>query len=201
MLLVAVSKTVPADTVRAARELGVDDFGENRAQELLAKAGSVAGCNWHMIGRVQTNKVRALADTVAMWHSVDRSPLVNELARRSVTAPVLLEVNVGGEPNKGGCAPDDLDMLLDHARERGLAVTGLMAVPPIAGDPRPHFDWLRDAAERRGLSELSMGMSGDYEAAIECGATIVRVGTAIFGDRPGRIAPAHASPPRPDLQR
>ena len=182
-MLVAVSKTVPIETVRAAHELGLDCFGENRAQELLAKADAVDGCTWHMICRVQTNKVRALSERVAMWHSVDRPALVDELARRSVRAPVLLEVNVAGEATKGGCARDDLDALLDHARERNLDVRGLMTVPPAGADPRPHFDWLRAAAGERGLAELSMGMSGDFEVAIEHGATIVRVGTAIFGAR------------------
>ena len=100
--LVGVSKTVPADVVRRAHDAGLAVFGENRAQELLAKSAEISGCEWHMIGRVQTNKVRALAGTVAMWHSVDRVALVDELARRGVTAPILLEVNVGDEPNKGG---------------------------------------------------------------------------------------------------
>src|SRR4029079_5518756 len=120
--LVAVSKTVPADVVRAAHELGVDVFGENRAQELIAKSDAVAGCTWHMIGRVQTNKVRALAPRVAMWHSLDRIALADELARREVIAPVLIEVNVGDEPNKGGCARTELDALVAHARGRGLDV-------------------------------------------------------------------------------
>ncbi len=178
-----MSKTVAVERVQVAHELGLDAFGENRAQELLAKAGVIAGCTWHMIGRVQTNKVRSLAGRVAMWHSVDRAPLVDELARRGVVAPVLLEVNVADEPSKGGCARSDLDGLLDHARERELDVQGLMAVPPAGSDPRPHFDWLREAARARGLPVLSMGMSGDYEVAIEHGATIVRVGTALFGAR------------------
>jgi hypothetical protein len=181
--LVAVSKTMPAGAVRLAHDAGLRVFGENRAQELLAKSAEIAGCEWHMIGRVQTNKVRALARVVGMWHSVDRSVLVDELARRGVTAPVLLEVNVGDEPNKGGCARAELPRLLDQARDHGLAVRGLMAVPPIGADPRPHFAWLHEAADRHELPELSMGMSGDFEAAIECGATIVRVGTAIFGAR------------------
>ena len=103
MTLVAVSKTVPVDAVQHAHDAGLDVFGENRAQELVAKSAAISGCEWHMIGRVQTNKVRALAGAVAMWHSVDRVALVDELARRGVTAPVLLEVNVGDEPNKGGC--------------------------------------------------------------------------------------------------
>jgi pyridoxal phosphate enzyme (YggS family) len=190
--LVAVSKTVPAEIVGAARDLGVRVFGENRAQELIAKSDAVANCEWHMIGQVQTNKVRALAPRVAMWHSVDRGALVDELARRGVTAPVLLEVNVGNEPNKGGCAPAELDALLDQARNSGLSVVGLMAVPPLDGDPRPHFDWLREAAAARGLRELSMGMSADFEAAIECGATLVRVGSALFGSR------AYPPPTAPD---
>jgi hypothetical protein len=181
--LVAVSKTVAAHTVLAARDAGLRVFGENRAQELIAKSNAIDGCTWHMIGRVQTNKVRGLAPLVAMWHTLDRAALADELVRRGVTAPVLIEVNVGGEPNKGGCARDELDALLDHGRAAGLDVRGLMAVPPADADPRPHFDWLRDAAARHGLTELSMGMSGDFELAIAHGATFVRVGTAIFGPR------------------
>jgi pyridoxal phosphate enzyme (YggS family) len=182
--LVAASKTVGADTVRTARDGGIADFGENRAQELVAKASVVARCTWHMIGRLQTNKVRSLAPHVALWHTVDRPGLVDALVRHGVTAPVLLQVNVGAEPNKGGCPPDALDALLEHASRTGLDVRGLMAVPPASTDPRPHFDWLRDAATRLGLTELSMGMSSDFETAIACGATIVRVGSALFGARP-----------------
>lgn len=183
--LVAVSKTVDVARIRAAYAAGLRDFGENRAQELLAKRPELpADCRWHMIGPVQTNKVRALAGHVALWHTVDRDALVDALARRVPGAAVLVEVNVGDEPQKAGCARDALDALLDRARGVGLTVEGLMCVPPAAADPRPHFAWLQAAATRLGLAELSMGMSGDYESAVAEGATIVRIGTAVFGSRP-----------------
>ncbi len=181
--LVAVSKTVPAATVAMVRDCGVHVFGENRAQELVDKADTVAGCTWHMIGTVQTNKVKSLVARVALWHTVDRVPLVDELVRRGVDAPVLLQVNVGAEATKGGCARAELPALLDYARLRGLDVRGLMGVPPQGAEPSPHFEWLREAAAKNGLEELSMGMSSDYETAIAHGSTLVRVGSAIFGPR------------------
>jgi pyridoxal phosphate enzyme (YggS family) len=182
--VVAVSKTIDADMVRAAYDAGQRDFGENRAQELAAKAAVLPpDARWHMIGPVQTNKVRALAPLVAEWHTVDRAALVAELARRRVRAPVLLEVNVGDEPQKAGCARADVEALTATARDAGLHVDGLMCVPPLGADPRPHFAWLRETAQRLGLAELSMGMTSDFEVAIAEGATMVRVGTAIFGAR------------------
>ena len=184
--LVAVSKSVDGARVRAAYDAGQRDFGENRAQELVAKAPELpADCRWHMIGAVQTNKVRALTPRVALWHTLDRSSLAHELARRAPGAAVLVEVNVGGEPQKAGCAPDDVARLVTVARDAGLAVGGLMCIPPATGDPRVHFAWLRVAASRLGLTELSMGMSGDFELAVAEGATIVRVGTGVFGSRAG----------------
>jgi PLP dependent protein len=179
--VVAVSKTVPVAGVRAAYDAGQRDFGENRAQELIAKARDLpSDIRWHMIGPVQTNKVRALASLVAVWHTVDR---VAELARRGVRAPVLVEVNVGDEPQKPGCSRDALDDLVAAVRDAGLALHGLMCVPPLGADPRPHFAWLRAAATRLGLAQLSMGMTADFEVAVAEGATAVRVGTAIFGTR------------------
>ncbi len=187
--LVSVTKTVDATGVRAAYDAGQRDFGENRAQELLAKAAVLPDdVRWHMIGPVQTNKVRALARRVAWWHTIDREALVVELARRDVTAPVLIEVNVGDEPQKAGCRRDDVSGLAEAARAAGLSLRGLMCVPPLGVDPRPHFAWLRETAAALALDVLSMGMTSDYDAAIGEGATMVRVGTAIFGARPGGVA-------------
>ena len=184
--LVAVTKTVDVAVVRAAYDSGQRDFGENRAQELVAKAPQLPDdIRWHVIGPVQTNKVRALAAHVSVWHTVDRVSLIDELVRRDVTAPVLVEVNVGEEPRKAGCRRADIDALVTSARSAGLDVQGLMCVPPLADDPRSHFAWLRAAAGRLDLCELSMGMTGDFEVAVGEGATMVRVGTAIFGSRPG----------------
>jgi pyridoxal phosphate enzyme (YggS family) len=181
--LVAVSKEHPVADVEAVYDQGQQDFGENRAQDLVAKAQALPGPRWHFIGRLQRNKVRALVPFVARWHSVDRDELATELARHGVTAPVLVQVNLAGEPQKGGCAPDDAPALVEHCRVIGLHVDGLMTVPPAGDDPRPHFARLRELAGRLQLRELSMGMTGDFESAIAEGATIVRIGSAIFGPR------------------
>jgi pyridoxal phosphate enzyme (YggS family) len=187
--LVAVSKFVEPALIALAAGAGQRVFGENRAQELVAHADALAAeghdVEWHFIGQLQRNKVRALAGRVGCWQSVDREELVTELAKRAPVARILVQVNIGDEPQKGGCAVDDTTRVVDLARDAGLDVRGLMTVPPAADDPRPFFARLRELGERLGLRELSMGMSGDYEAAIGEGATIVRVGTAIFGPRPG----------------
>ncbi len=186
--LVAVSKEVGADAVRDALAAGQRDFGENRAQELETKAGALAPVSpapvWHFIGRIQRNKVRHVADAVALWQSVDRVEVGEEIARRAPGARVLVQVNVGDEQQKGGCRPGDTASLAERLTALGLAVEGLMTVPPQRRDPRPYFARLRDLATGLGLSTLSMGMSGDYEVAIAEGATLVRVGTAVFGARP-----------------
>jgi pyridoxal phosphate enzyme (YggS family) len=185
--LVAVSKEVDAAAVSAAVAAGQHDFGENRAQELLAKADALRGEQldpiWHFIGRLQRNKVKALAPLVSRWHSVDRVEIGAEIARHAPGARVLVQVNVAGEVQKGGCEPGGVEALVGSLGDLGLTVVGLMTVPPLAGDPRPHFATLRDLATRLGLPELSMGMSSDFEAAIAEGSTLVRVGRAVFGPR------------------
>lgn len=192
--LVAVTKTVDAGHVRAAVAAGVVDIGENRAQELVAKAPVVPDARWHFVGVLQRNKVRVLAPLVSCWQSVDREALGAEIARRAPGARVLVEVNLAGEPQKGGCAPADAPRLVDRLRGLGLRVDGLMTVPPEAGDPRRFFAALRDLGARLGLAELSMGMSADFEAAVEEGATMVRVGRALFGARPVGPGPPHPGP-------
>jgi pyridoxal phosphate enzyme (YggS family) len=184
--VVAATKTVPVDPIRELVAAGCVDLGENRAQELLAKAPDLEdglAVTWHFIGPVQRNKVNALAPWVTWWHTVDRPALVAALGTRVPGAAVLLEVNLAGEPQKAGCAPDEVSRLVDSARAAGLDVRGLMAIPPHPGDPRRWFAALADLAAREGLRELSMGMSEDYEAAIEEGATMVRVGRVLFGPR------------------
>ena len=184
--LVAVTKTVPAPRIAEALAAGAVDIGENRAQELLEKAPLLAAGpvtpRWHFVGALQRNKVKALVPWVSLWQSVDRESLGTELARRSPGARVLVEVNLAGETAKAGCAPDAAPALTDALRAAGLVVEGLMTVPP-AGDPRPWFAQLAGLAARLGVRELSMGMTDDFEVAIEEGATIVRVGRAIFGRR------------------
>jgi pyridoxal phosphate enzyme (YggS family) len=191
--LVAATKTVAPDRIAEALTAGVVDVGENRAQELLAKAGLLAGHQpaprWHVLGPLQRNKVAALAPLVWCWETVDRPELGAAIARRSPGARVLTEVNLAGEPQKAGCAPDATRPLVDTLRGQGLDVVGLMAVPPHGDDPRRWFAQLRALAAAADVAELSMGMTDDYEIAVEEGATLVRLGRALFGDRPQSQAP------------
>jgi len=189
--LVAVSKAHPAVAVREAYAAGQRHFGENYVQEWRAKAEALADLPeivWHFVGGLQTNKVKYLVGKVGLVHAVDREELAREIARRSaqrgIATRVLVEVNVAGEASKSGCAPAEVPGLVAVVRALpGLELRGLMCIPPAEGDPRPHFAAVRRMRDALGLTELSMGMSGDYPVAIEEGATIVRVGTAIFGDR------------------
>jgi pyridoxal phosphate enzyme (YggS family) len=189
--LVAATKLVAPDRIAAALRAGVGDVGENRAQELLAKAPALAALTprWHFLGPLQRNKVKALAAWVTCWQSVDRLALGETLARHAPGARVLVEVNLADEPQKTGCAPRDTTPLVDALRGLGLAVVGLMAVPPHGEDPRPWFARLRALAAAAAVPELSMGMTDDYEVAVEEGATLVRVGRALFGERPQSQAP------------
>jgi len=192
--LVAVSKAQPAAAVREAYAAGQRHFGENYVQEWREKAEALADLGdllWHFVGSLQTNKVKYLVGRVALVHTVDRLDLAGEISRRSAqkgaATRVLVEVNVAGEAGKAGCAPLEVPALVEVVRALpGLELRGLMCIPPAQGDPRPHFRTLRALRDRLGLADLSMGMSGDYPAAIEEGATMVRVGTAIFGERPAR---------------
>jgi pyridoxal phosphate enzyme (YggS family) len=185
--LIGASKTVRTDRLTEALDAGLTDLGENRAQELLAKApvlaGHVAPPTWHFVGQLQRNKVGGLVPWVRCWHSVDRFSLGESIARRAPGARVLVEVNLGREPHKGGAAPDEAATLVSELRALDLDVAGLMTVVPQAGERRAWFTALRDLALTLQLRELSMGMSDDFEAAVEEGATMVRVGRAIFGER------------------
>ncbi|MEX0664607.1 MAG: YggS family pyridoxal phosphate-dependent enzyme [Acidimicrobiia bacterium] len=185
--LVAATKTVPVEVLAALVAAGVDDLGENRAQELLAKASVLADESvrprWHFIGALQRNKVRALAPWVDLWQSVDRELVGIAVARQAPGAHALVEVNLGDEPTKAGCARGEVPRLVDVLRELGLSVDGLMTVPPAGSDPRRWFASLADLAARVEVPDLSMGMSEDFEVAVEEGATIVRVGRALFGPR------------------
>ena len=190
--LVAVSKGHPAATIAAAADAGVRHFGENRIQEALPKIEEATGAGveatWHLVGHLQSNKAKAAASAFDVIHSVDSARL---LTRLDTAAPaprdVLLQVNVAAEPQKQGIAPDEVEALVQAARAAGsLRLRGLMTIAPIAADPeevRPVFRALKLLAERHGLPALSMGMTDDFEVAIEEGATLVRVGRAIFGER------------------
>jgi pyridoxal phosphate enzyme (YggS family) len=193
IVLVAVTKGFDASVVDAALGAGLHELGENYAQELAAKAEDApAGVRWHFVGRLQRNKVRTIAGHVALWQSVDRAELGAEIARRAEGAEVLAQVNVSGEPTKGGCPPDAVAALVSDLTADGLRVSGLMAVgatgPPEAA--RPGFARLRGLADDLSLPVRSMGMTGDLEVAVSEGATMVRVGTALFGPR-GAVRAAH----------
>ncbi|CAN5615973.1 YggS family pyridoxal phosphate-dependent enzyme [soil metagenome] len=195
--LVAVSKTHPAPVLMEALDAGVCDLGENRAQELREKAGVIGDrATWHFIGHVQTNKVRHVVGVAALVHSVDRMSVAEAVARRAealgVSQDVLIEVNVSGEATKHGVAPEDTAAFAsDVSALDGVALRGLMTMPPWPHDPeqsRPHYRRLARLRDELvsvlpGAAELSMGMTRDFEVAIEEGATIVRVGEAIFGPR------------------
>jgi pyridoxal phosphate enzyme (YggS family) len=190
--LVAVSKTHPAEAVRAAIGAGQRHFGENRVQEAAAKwaelGGAAAGTELAIIGGLQTNKARDAVRVAQVIESLDRPKLADAIeaaAQHEGRCPRLfVQVNVGDEPQKAGVATAEADAFIAACLARfGERVSGLMCIPPAEGDPAPHFRWLAACARRHGLKELSMGMSGDFEIAIAEGATRVRVGTAIFGGR------------------
>jgi pyridoxal phosphate enzyme (YggS family) len=198
VLLIGVSKTVDVARIRQAIDAGATALGENRVQEAKEKIAELGRpVPWHLIGHLQTNKVRDALELFDVIHSLDRLDLAWELDKRARagtrTVDVLVEVNVAAEASKGGVAPQGLGELLDAvASMPSLKVRGLMAIPPEAKDPddsRVWFRALRKLGERYSFSELSMGMSGDFEVAIEEGATMVRVGTAIFGPRAPRREP------------
>lgn len=189
--VVAVTKGFGADAVRAALGCGLHEVGENYAQELLAKAVELPGAQirWHFLGRLQRNKVRRLAPVVAVWESVDRVELVDEIARRCPGATVHIQANLSGEPQKGGADLDAVPDLVERARGAGLDVVGLMGVGP-AGEPeaaRPAFRALVALADDLEIPVRSIGMSNDLDVALEEGATEVRLGTALFGSRPPRM--------------
>jgi len=198
--LVAVSKTQPLSRILEAHAAGLSVFGENYVQEAAEKAPALPGSEWHLIGKLQGNKVRRAVSLFAWIQTADSAKRLAEISRCAVDAgkivPVLIEVNVAAEESKAGAAPGDLPSILAASTPLpGVRVEGLMAIPPWTDDPeatRPYFvrlRELRDLLSRESgaaLRELSMGMSNDFEAAIGEGATMVRVGTAIFGSRQGR---------------
>lgn len=200
--MVAVSKTHPVERVAEAYEAGVRVFGENYVQEAEEKVRAFPGAEWHLIGKLQANKVKKAVSLFGWVQAVDSPRLLADLSRRSIevgrTLPVLIEVNLAGEGSKAGIPPEGLQALLSSASSLpGVRVRGLMAIPPMTEDPeesRPYFARLRELLDRCAshggtaveMTELSMGMSSDFEAAIEEGATMVRIGTAIFGSRARR---------------
>ena len=191
--LIAISKVQPEERVVSVLELGHRLYGENRVQEaqsrwppLIDRFGPV---RLHLVGPLQSNKARAAVETFEAIHSVDRVKLARTLARLAEETghrpQIFVQVNTGAEPQKAGVLPDETPAIVAECRALGLDLRGLMCIPPADADPAPHFALLRRLAEAEGLTGLSMGMSGDFETAIAEGATHVRVGSAIFGERAG----------------
>jgi pyridoxal phosphate enzyme (YggS family) len=189
--LVAVSKVQPTERIEAVLEQGQRVFGENRVQEAQGRWPALRdrfpGIELHLIGPLQTNKVRAAVDLFDVIESVDRPKLARKLADvfadSGRSLPCYIQVNTGEEPQKAGVWPADDDAFIAECRGLGLSIAGLMSIPPEDEEPALHFALLAKIAARNGLSGLSMGMSGDFETAIRLGATVVRIGSAIFGAR------------------
>jgi hypothetical protein len=198
LTLVVVTKTHPADDIRLLAGLGVADVGENRDQEAGAKAAELADLDlrWHFVGQLQTNKARSVVRYAHLVHSVDRPQLADSLGRAAAAAgrqlPCLVQVSLDEEPGRGGCPPAGVPALADRiAGTEGLRLDGVMAVAPLGADPRPAFERLAGVAQRLraahpGAAVVSAGMSGDLEHAVACGATHLRVGSAVLGQRPPR---------------
>ena len=185
--VLAVTKGFGPDAVAAAVDAGLPAVGENYAQELLDKAAALdRQPEWHFIGRLQSNKVRLVAGLVSCWQSVDRPALVDEVAKRSPGARLLVQVNATGEAGKGGADPAEVPDLVRRAGGAGLDVVGLMTVGVMGDEAATEtaFRAVADLADRLGLPERSMGMTGDLAAAVRSGTTMVRVGTGLFGPRP-----------------
>jgi pyridoxal phosphate enzyme (YggS family) len=197
--IVAVTKTFGIDAWSDAKFAGCEAIGENYAQELIAKSQQVDRAERlpvHFIGQLQTNKIKSLFDIVDVWQSVDRASVVTELVKRQMArtsagrCEILVQVNTTSEIDKGGCDPTEVETLVHQARQGGLDVTGLMTVGPTdmdSGKTRAAFRLLKQMALDLGVEQLSMGMTADVEIAVEEGSTLVRVGTALFGERPHSI--------------
>jgi pyridoxal phosphate enzyme (YggS family) len=190
--LVAVSKMQPAGRIEAVLDEGQRVFGENRVQEAAGRWPALRarypGIELHLVGPLQTNKVRQAAEIFDVIESVDRPKLARKLAETFAETgrplPCYIQINTGEEPQKAGVLPDGADAFVAECRDLGLPVAGLMCIPPVDQEPAPHFALLAGIAARNGLAGLSMGMSDDFETAVRQGATVVRVGSAIFGARP-----------------
>jgi pyridoxal phosphate enzyme (YggS family) len=197
--IVGVTKGVPADRVAAGRRAGLADLGENYVQELTRKRRAVPDATWHFVGRLQRNKARKVLEVADVVHSLETGPAADLLgvaaAERGEPVAALVEVDFAG--GRVGVSPADVAPAVERwAGHAGFRLLGLMTIPPVDRDPRPYFRRLRELRDTLGgLSELSMGMSADYEEAVEEGATMVRIGTAIFGPRPD--APRGSWPRRP----
>ena len=185
--IIAVTKTFGLDAIRAAVAAHCDAVGENYAQEVLAKVEeSPFGLPVHFIGAIQSNKVRQLAPHISLWQGVDRESVISELGKRAPGTEILLQVNTTNEDTKSGVPPQEVEALLAAGVKAGLAVRGLMTIGPTSGDVRDAekaFLSLRSLADSLHLPECSMGMSDDYRVAVDCGSTMIRIGSRLFGPR------------------
>ena len=190
--LVAVTKSFGVEAMHAALTAGCDAVGENYAQELVDKVAlGLPSIDVHFIGALQSHKVRRVAQHIALWQSVDRVSVIDELRKRSSGANILIQVDTTGEPSKGGITPGELEAMRTYAEDRGLRVTGLMTIGPTDGsvsECEESFVLLRRLVSEHGLTVCSMGMTDDYNIAVACGSTMVRVGSGLFGARPTALS-------------
>ena len=190
--LVAVTKSFGVEAMHAALTAGCDAVGENYAQELVDKVAlGLPSIDVHFIGALQSNKVRRVAQHIALWQSVDRVSVIDELRKRSSGANILIQVDTTGEPSKGGITPGELEAMRTYAEDRGLRVTGLMTIGPTDGsvsECEESFVLLRRLVSEHGLTVCSMGMTDDYNIAVACGSTMVRVDSGLFGARPTALS-------------
>lgn len=186
-ILLPVTKGFGVREVQAMLEVGLTKIGESYAQEILEKTEMITDNRiaWHMIGRVQRNKVRKLSETVDLWHSVDRKELITEISKYKKNAKILIQVGMNGRSQQGGCSPENVPELIEFASNKGIDVKGLMTigVDQDINATKNAFAGVAKLSEKVGLTEISMGMSNDFEIAIDYGATILRVGRSIFGER------------------
>jgi pyridoxal phosphate enzyme (YggS family) len=187
--LLAASKGQSAEVIAMAIDLGITDFGENRVAEAYDKWGPIKQrhphIRLHLIGPLQSNKVKEALELFDVIQTVDRPKLAEAIAKAAPTKKTFfIQVNTGKEPQKSGVLPQDADALIELCQTLGLAIAGLMCIPPADQPPAPHFAYLRSLAQSHGLDELSMGMSDDFETAIRLGSTCIRLGRALFGQRP-----------------
>ena len=186
-ILLPVTKGFGVGEVQAMLEVGLTKVGESYAQEILEKAKSITDdrLDWHMIGRIQRNKVRKLSETVDLWHSVDREELIAEISKHKSDSKILIQVDMNDRHEQGGCSPENVPNLIEFASDKGVKVEGLMTIG-VDHDieaTKNIFAELAKLSKKMGLKEISMGMSNDFEIAIDYGATILRVGRSIFGER------------------
>jgi len=185
--LLPITKGFSVREIEAVLGVGLVGIGESYAQELLRKSKEISdsAVKWHMVGNIQRNKVRKLSPVIELWHSVHRKEIIDEISKHKDNAKILIQVDMNARHTQGGCRPQDVSLLLDHANERGLKVEGLMTIGVNQNivETKESFLALSKMSENLGLKEVSMGMSDDFEIALECGATILRVGRGIFGER------------------